>query len=91
MGSHDSGDEFGIVISPEMRTIGKIDVFYESQERWETYVERVKRFFAANDVDDNHQVPTLLNLIGSKTYLLLKDLLWPEKPANNFVDRTLTK
>jgi 5-hydroxyisourate hydrolase-like protein (transthyretin family) len=54
-----------------MTTIGKIDVFDENQESWETYVERVQHFFAANDVDDNHQVPTLLSLIGSKTYV------WP--------------
>ncbi|CAB4033855.1 Hypothetical predicted protein, partial [Paramuricea clavata] len=45
-----------------MTTIGKIDVFDETQESWETYVEQVQHFFAANDVDDNHQVPTLLNV-----------------------------
>ena len=65
-----------------MTTIGKIDVFDETQESWETYVERVQHFFAANDVDDEHKVPTLLSLIESKTYSLLKDLLLPEKPAD---------
>ena len=65
-----------------MTTIGKIDVFDETQETWETYVERVQNFFAVNDVNDDHKVPTLLSLIGSKTYSLLKDLLWPEKPAH---------
>ena len=65
-----------------MTTIGKIDVFDETQESLETYVERVQHFFAANDVDDEHKVPTLLSLIGSKTYSLLKDLLLPEKPAD---------
>ena len=91
---HNSGDEFGIVISPEMTTIGKIDVFDETQESWETYVERVQHFFAANDVDDEHKVPTLLSLIGSKTYSLLKDLLLPEKPADkdfNEIVSTLQK
>ena len=78
----DSGDENGIVMSKKMTTIGKIDVFDETQESWETYVERVQHFFAANDVDDEHKVPTLLSLIGSKTYSLLKDLLLPEKPAD---------
>ncbi|CAB4015412.1 Hypothetical predicted protein [Paramuricea clavata] len=72
-----------------MTTIGKIDVFDETQESWETYVERVQHFFAANDVDDNHQVPTLLSLIGSKTYSLLKDLLLPEKPADKNFDEIL--
>ena len=69
-------------MSKKMTTIGKIDVFDETQESWETYVERVQHFFAANDVDDEHKVPTLLSLIGSKTYSLLKDLLLPEKPAD---------
>ncbi|CAB4019155.1 uncharacterized protein K02A2.6-like [Paramuricea clavata] len=47
-------------------------------------------FFAANDVDDNHQVPTLLSLIGSKTYSLLKDLLLPEKPADKNFDEIVS-
>ena len=73
-----------------MTTIGNIDVFDETQESWETYVELVKHFFAANDVDDNHQVPTLLSLIGSKTYSLLKDLLLPEKPADKNFDEIVS-
>ena len=47
-------------------------------------------FFAANDVDDNHKVPTLLSLIGSKTYSLLKDLLLPEKPADKNFDEIVS-
>ncbi|CAB4033713.1 Uncharacterized protein K02A2.6, partial [Paramuricea clavata] len=73
-----------------MTTIGKIDVFDETQESWETYVERVQHFFAASDVDDNYQVPTLLSLIGSKTYSLLKDLLLPEKPADKNFDEIVS-
>ncbi|CAB4010092.1 Retrovirus-related Pol poly from transposon [Paramuricea clavata] len=73
-----------------MATIGKIYVFDEIQESWERYVERVQHFFAANDVDDNHQVPTLLSLIGSKTYSLLKDLLLPEKPADKNLDEIVS-
>ena len=87
---HDSGDENGIDISPEMTTIGKIDVFDETLESWETYVERVQHFFAANDVDEDHKVPTLLSLIGSKTYSLLKDLLLPEKSADKTFDEIVS-
>ena len=50
-----------------MTTIGKIESFDDTKENWETYVERVERFFLANDIDDDHQVPTLLSLIGGKT------------------------
>ena len=41
---HDRGDEDAIDISPEMTTIGKIDVFDETQESWETYVEGLQHF-----------------------------------------------
>jgi hypothetical protein len=42
-----------------MTTIGKIDVFDETQESWETYVERVQHFFAAYDVVVNHQLSSV--------------------------------
>ena len=64
-----------------MTTIGKIESFDETQEKWETYVERVEQFFLANNIDDDHRVPTLLSLIGGKTYALLRDLLTPEKTS----------
>ncbi|PFX20902.1 Retrovirus-related Pol polyprotein from transposon 17.6 [Stylophora pistillata] len=64
-----------------MTAIGKIESFDETQEKWETYVERMEQFFSANNIDEDHQVPTLLSLIGSKTYTLLRDLLTPDKPA----------
>ena len=69
-----------------MTTIGKIDVFDETLESLETYVERVQYFFDTNDADEDHKGPTLLSLIVSKTYSLLKDLLLPEKPADKTFD-----
>ena len=65
-----------------MTTIGEIENFDEARESWETYVERLQHFIAANSIDEEHKAPTLLSLIGSKTYSLLKDLLAPEKPAD---------
>ena len=67
-----------------MTTIGKIESFDDTKENRETYVERVEQFFLANDFDDDHKVPSLLSLIGGKTYTLLRDLLSPEKPATKF-------
>ena len=43
-----------------MTTIGKIERFDDTKENWETYLERVKQFFFANDINDDHKVPTLL-------------------------------
>ena len=73
-----------------MTTIGKIESFDEAQEKWETYVERVEQFFLANNIDDHHKVPTLLSLIGGKTYALLRDLLTPEKPATKSFQEIVT-
>ena len=51
-----------MTVATKMTTIGKTDVFDETHESWETYyVERVQHFFAANDVDEDHKIPTLLN------------------------------
>ena len=38
-------------------------------------------FFAANGVKTEKQVPVLLSVIGAKTYALLSNLLFPEKPS----------
>ena len=73
-----------------MTTIGKIESFDGIKENWETYVERVELFFLANDIDDDHKVPTLVSLIGGKTYTLLKDLLAPEKPATKSFQQIVT-
>ena len=53
-------------------------------------MERVEQFFLANDVDNAHKEPTLLSLIGGKTYTLLRDLLAPEKLATKSFQQTVT-
>ena len=53
-------------------------------------MERVKQFFLANNIDDDHRVPTLLSLIGGKMYAFLKDLLTPEKPATKSFQEIVT-
>ena len=53
-------------------------------------MERVEQFFLANDIDDDHKVPTLLSLIGGKTYTLLRDLLALEKPATKSFQQIVT-
>lgn len=73
-----------------MTAIGKIESFDETQEKWETYVERVEQFFLANNIDEDRQAPTLLSLMGSKTYTLLRDLLTPDKPATKSFQEIVT-
>src|SRR5664279_391348 len=62
-------------------SIGKIDSFDDGIEDWPTYVERVEQYFNANDVSDDKRVASLLSLIGSRTYGLLRSLTAPEKPS----------
>ena len=73
-----------------MTTIWKIESFDDTKENWETYMERVEQFFLASDIDDDHKVPTLLSLIGGKTYTLQRDLLAPEKPATKSFQQIVT-
>lgn len=71
----------------KMASIGKLEVFDDSQESWANYTERLEQYFIANEVADNKKVPALLSLIGPKTYGLLRDLTAPEKPSSkSFVD-----
>ena len=64
-----------------MTIIWRIESFDDTKENWETYVERAEQFFLANDIDNDHKVQTLLNLIDGKICTVLRDLLAPEKPT----------
>ncbi|CAC5375275.1 unnamed protein product [Mytilus coruscus] len=66
--------------------IGKIDPYDEAIEPWDSYVERLDQYFVANEIDGNKKVPALLCLIGGKLYSLLRDLTFPDKPAEKTFD-----
>ena len=60
---------------------GSIGPFDSSEEDWETYVERVELYLAANKIEDGTQRrDVLLSVCGAKTYHTLRDLLAPAKP-----------
>ena len=61
--------------------IGRIDAFDETIESWWNYVERLKQYFEANEVDNTKKISSLLTLIGGKTYSLLRDLTFPDKSS----------
>lgn len=60
---------------------GIVGVFKPSQEDWQSYVERLDKYFTANDVAD----AILLSSVGPLTYRLIGNLLAPDKPT----DKTL--
>lgn len=70
--------------------IGKIDPFDETIEPWESYVERFEQYFTVNEIDPGKKVPSLLCLIGGRLYSLLRDLTFPDKPAEKTYQELVT-
>ena len=46
-------------------------IMQAATESFSTYVERVKIFYAANDVAEDKQMPVYLSVIGAKNFALL--------------------
>ena len=65
--------------NPSISTIGE---FQPDNESITSYLERVSLFFEVHAVEERKQVAWLLNLIGAKTYLLVRTLVAPEEPKN---------
>ena len=61
--------------------VGSVSVFDADQEDWTAYIERVEQFFVANGVANEARIPTLIALMGSQKYGLLKSLTTPTKPS----------
>ncbi len=55
--------------------------FDESSEQWSSYTERFEYFVAANAIYQEKVVPTVLNVMGPKTFIILCNLLQPDKPG----------
>lgn len=64
---------------------------YDESEPWESYSERLEHYFTANDVDEDHQVPAFLALVGAKTYALAKNLCSPQLPKDLTLEALLQK
>jgi hypothetical protein len=60
--------------------IGRIEPFEDTVETWTSYTERLEQYFEVNDIAEDKKVPTLLTLLGGKTYTLLRNLSAPNKP-----------
>ena len=87
-----------------LASVGRIEP-YDGNSDLEAYLERLELYFIANNVgeisgDDNEaarrlaerkKVATLLTLVGSETYLLLKCLLSPQLPSEFTFDEITTK
>ena len=76
------------------RTIGQMQMFDAANETVTAYLERFQLFVTANAIEDDKLVPTLLTVVGSAHYTLLRGLVAPKIPKDLTFDQlkeTLTK
>ena len=64
------------------KLIGKIETFDEKSSNWETYHERLELIFTVNSIkEDAQKVPLMLSYLGPAAYTTLRNLLAPDKLA----------
>ena len=62
---------------------GEVGEFDNSQEDWDTYVERVSLYLIANDVTNAEKKRAiLLSVCGTRTYHVIRDLVAPRSPKD---------
>ena len=72
-------------------TYGRIEEFRPDIETFCAYTERVQLFLEANAVPEERRVAVVLNVVGTKNYSLLRDMVPPpEKPSDKSVVELLT-
>ena len=66
---------------------GVFGEFDHGVEDWPSYTERLKQYFAANDIEgEGKHKAILLSCCGPRTYQLIKNLLAPELPTGKSFD-----
>ena len=78
-GDEDSGNVYS--------AFGKLEEFDRDSDTWELYIEHLNFYFEANKIGGEGdglklRRAILLISVGKKTYMLLCDLLAPEKPGD---------
>ena len=58
-------------------SVGQISEFQSELESITVYLERLSQFFIANEIPTARRAAVLLSVIGSRTYTLLRSLLYP--------------
>ena len=64
--------------------------FSPATETVTAYLERFQLFVAANSIADDKLVPTLLTVVGSEHYSLLRGLVSPQLPKDKTFDELVT-
>ena len=64
------------------RTIGRMQEFHPDNETVTAYLERFQLFVSANGIEEDKLVPTLLTVVGSSHYALIRGLVSPQLPKD---------
>ena len=72
------------------RTIGRMQEFNPANETVTAYLERFQLFVEANNIEDDKLVPTLLTVVGSDHYSLLRGLVSPQLPKEKTFDELVS-
>ena len=72
------------------RTVGQMQEFNPDIETVTAYLERFQMFVAANGIEDAKLVPTLLTVVGSKHYSLIRGLVSPVLPKDKSYEDLVT-
>ena len=76
IGNEDGIGDEGAVTTVHVGLYGTGPVFDSTQEMWTEYIEWLDSYFIANDLTDPAKKRAILvNVIGPKTYRLIKTLL----------------
>ena len=67
-------------------TLGTLQEFKPEVETITAYLERLKAYYDANDVQSGKRVAVLLSVIGPKTYSILRSLMAPDSPQSKSYD-----
>ena len=79
-----TGDEMASI-----QIIGTIGEFQPENETITAYLERVALFFEVNNITWEKQVSWFLNVMGAKTYSLLRTLVATSQPKEKTTDELM--
>ncbi|XP_044167171.1 uncharacterized protein K02A2.6-like [Acropora millepora] len=69
-----------------MALVGQVGEYVDGKEDIASYIERIELYFAANYVEKDNEVVTLLAVIGADAYGILRNLLAPQRPKDKSFD-----
>lgn len=69
--------------------IGSIQEYKQEEEDWNVWIERFGHYIIANGIGEERKKSTLLSMMGTKTYALLRDLCSLDTPASKSYEELL--